>query len=248
MNQVNAQSINKIQSLKKTKYRKLYNKFLIEGKRLVFSAVENDDLIETIYCTDKFYNKNLKYFLNINNVIIKYISENNLKKISSTKNPSGIAAICYIQKQKQVPYKKKRWLYIDKIREPGNLGTIFRAALWFNLKNIALSPKSVDPFNPKTIRAGMGAHFSLNIYQNIKLEKFIQTHTLIAAHKEGMDVEEFKFPKKHVIVIGNEAHGISSKNNKLIEKFITIKKLGLGESLNVASASSIIMFLATNKK
>ena len=56
-----------------------------------------------------------------------------------------------------------------------------------------------------------------------------------------MDVEEFKFPKKHVIVIGNEAHGISSKNNKLIEKFITIKKLGQGESLNLASAASILI-------
>ena len=139
-------------------------------------------------------------------------------------------------------------MYFDQISDPGNLGTLLRSASWFGLKNIALSPRSVDPYNPKVVRAAMGAHFGINLYINVNLNKFLKTHTIIAASQKGTDITYFNFPKKSVFVFGNEAHGISTKRMKIIQEFITIKRFGIGESLNIASAASIVMHMIKNNK
>ena len=99
-----------------------------------------------------------------------------MKKICSTKPPSGIAAICMIPKQNVVDLNENKWLYLDRISDPGNLGSILRSASWFGFKNIALSPKSVDPYNSKTVRSAMGAHFAINLYREVELNQFFETH------------------------------------------------------------------------
>ena len=95
-----------------------------------------------------------------------------MKKICSTKSPSGIAATCMIPKQNVVDLDASEWLYLDRISDPGNLGSILRSASWFGFKNIALSPKSVDPYNSKTVRSAMGAHFAVNLYKEVELDQF----------------------------------------------------------------------------
>ena len=248
---MNNQIIKQLQSLKQTKYRKLHGKFLIEGKRLVKAGLDWSSSIEALFCTKSFYDNNVNtwsVFSVIDHSILNIIDENQLKKISSTTSPSGIAASCNILERIDLDLDQAKWIYLDRISDPGNLGTILRAAFWFNLKNIAISPESVDPYNPKTIRAGMGAHFGLKIYNNIKLENFINTHSIIAGANDGKNLSNFKFPEKNVIVFGNEAHGISMENSKLIKDIITIKKLGQGESLNIASAASILMYEITKNQ
>jgi len=238
-----------IHSLRHAKHRKFYNKFVIEGKRIVRSALVYNANINTIFCNDNFFKENkswVKKFLK-KDTAIKKIDKKTLLKISNTKSPQGILAICDIPKQNRIKLTMDRWIYLDKISDPGNMGTLIRSCAWFGIKNIALSPKCADPYNPKTIRAAMGAHFVVTIYPNTDLSIFKKTHRIIAADLRGENASTYEFPKKCVLVLGNEAHGISNQNLDCIEDYIFINKLGSGNSLNVSTAGSILIYLLMNK-
>ena len=245
---MNDRLIKELQLLKQSKHRKIKNQFIAEGKRLVGEAINYSSTVELIFCTQTFYNKNKsdwQDFSKADNTIIQFITDSQFKRISSTSTPSGIAALCNIRRSNYINFKEREWIYLDKIRDPGNLGTILRSALWFGFKNIILSSKSVDPYNPKAIRSGMGSHFRLNLYRNIRLNDFIKTHLIISGSTFGENISDFKSPEKYVLVLGNEAHGISKKIEPLIQRSVSIKKLGQGESLNLSSAASILMYELT---
>ena len=248
---MNDRLIKELQLLKQSKYRKIKNQFVAEGKRLVEEAINCSNTVDLLFCTKTFYSKNKsnwQEFLKIDSTMIQIITDSQFKKISSTSTPSGIGALCNIPRSPCVDYKVRKWIYLDKIRDPGNLGTILRSALWFGFKNIILSSKSVDPYNPKAIRSGMGSHFGLNLYQNIRLNDFIKTHLIISGSTCGEDISGFNLPEKYVLVLGNEAHGISKNIEPLIQKSVSIKRLGEGESLNLSSAASILMYSFTRGK
>ena len=248
---MNDRLIKRLKLLKQSKHRKVKNQFVAEGKRLVGEAINYSGTVDALFCTQTFYNKNVNSwqgFLRADNSMIKVITDSQFKSISSTSTPSGIAALCNIPRRPYIDFKVREWIYLDKIRDPGNLGTILRSALWFGFKNIILSSESVDPYNPKAIRSGMGSHFGLNLYQNIRLNDFIKTHLIVSGSTCGEDISDFKLPERYVLVLGNEAHGISKKIEPLIQKSVSIKKLGEGESLNLSSAASILMYSLTRKK
>ena len=242
---MNKTQIKEIQSLKKAKFRKLKGLFFIEGIRLVLAGIKWSSSLKEIFCTKEFYHseKSLPLHTSIDKKQVKLLSEMEMKKICSTKSPYGIAATCMIPKQNVVDLDESEWLYLDRISDPGNLGSILRSASWFGFKNIALSPKSVDPYNSKTVRSAMGAHFAVNLYKEVELDQFSETHHIIGAHTNGIDITKYDFPKKSVLVFGNEAHGISDGNKKKVKEFIKIKKRGVGESLNIATAASIVMHM-----
>ena len=238
-----------IQSLRYAKHRKFYNKFVIEGKRIVESALVCNVKISTIFCSDNFLKENKSWaqkYLN-KGTTIKTIDKKTFFKICNTKSPQGILAVCDMPKQNPIKLTIDRWVYLDKISDPGNMGTLIRSCAWFGIKNIALSHKCTDPYNPKSIRASMGAHFVVNIHTNTDLSIFKKTHRIIAADLRGENASAYDFPKKCVLVLGSEAHGISKQNLDYIEDFIFINKLGSGNSLNVSTAGSILIYLLTNK-
>ena len=181
----------------------------------------------------------------------KHHNKNNRKKtlikISNTKSPQEILAVCDIPKQNPVKLTMDKWIYLDKISDPGNMGTLIRSCEWFGIENIALSPKCADPYNPKSIRAAMGAHFGVTIHTNTDLSIFKKTHRIIAADLMGENANAYEFPNKCVLVLGSEAHGISCRNLGYIKDFIFINKIGSGNSLNVSTAGSILMYLLINK-
>ena len=217
---------------------------------MVGEAINYGSTVDSLFCTQTFYNKNVNNwqgFLRVDNSMIKVITDSQFKSVSSTSTPSGIAALCNMPRSPYIDFKAREWIYLDKIRDPGNLGTILRSALWFGFKNIILSSKSVDPYNPKAIRSGMGSHFGLNLYQNIRLDDFTKTHFIISGSTRGESISNFKLPEKYVLVLGNEAHGISKGIEPLIQKSVSIKRLGRGESLNLSSAASILMYALTKK-
>ena len=244
---MNIKTLKILQSLKLAKYRKLHNKFLVEGKRMVKTAFQNNQSLENVYCTKKFFIKNRDWIVlkSIDDSYIDIISDNDLKKISNTITPPGICAMCNIPKVKAIDTKPDKWIYLDNINNPGNLGTILRSASWFGLKHIAISPDSVDIYNPKLIRSAMGSQFNLKIYQNIELDEFKKTHTILSSSPNGENIDKFNFPKKFVLVFSNEAHGLSSKRKKLINYHVSIKKIGNGESLNVSTAASVALYIVT---
>ena len=238
-----------IHSLKHTKYRKVYNKFLIEGKRIIESALVRNANIDIIFCSDDFLKENKSWVQKHlkKNATIKIIEKKTLLKISNTKSPQEILAVCDIPKQNPIKLTMDKWIYLDKISDPGNMGTLIRSCEWFGIKNIALSPKCADPYNPKSIRAAMGAHFGLTIHTNTNLSIFKKTHRIIAADLRGENASTYEFPNKCVLVLGSEAHGISYQNLVYIKDFIFINKLGSGNSLNVSTAGSILIYLLMNK-
>ena len=237
-------TLKSLQSLKLKKYRYDHEKFLIEGKRLVQAAVEHEYPINEIYCTKAYLNKNRGWAvldaIPIENINI--LPENDLKKISSTVSPSGVCAVCKIKPRELINFNQAKWVYLDKIKDPGNLGAILRSAAWFNLSNIAISPECVDVYNPKVIRSAMGSQFALEIHRDIELDTFQETHTIIASSLKGQKLEGFKFPDRFVLVFSNEAHGLSQSRKNSVNSFVNITKSGSGESLNVSNAASIIMY------
>ncbi len=236
-------TIKKIQSLKRGKYRKEYSQFFIEGKRLVKSALESGAKMENVYYTDAFNNENPGLIQKIEKAgfTFEQIATKQLEKISFTQSPAGIAAVCNFPHIGNPDVNQHKWLYLYQVSDPGNMGTLFRSAAWFGFTHIALSPDCVDPFNPKVVRAGMGAHFGLSIHSNIELSLFADSHTLIGADHRGNDVSDFKSPEKFVLILGSEAHGLSKNIQGILDQTISIEKTGVGESLNVGVAGAILM-------
>ncbi len=245
---MNTDTIKKIRSLKNKKNRLKNNLFLLEGRRLIESALLNHSKIKCIYFTEEFKKKNILLIKKITKlkVINKSISYKILRKITFTNNPAGIIALYNFRDKKKLDLNKDNWIYLDQISDPGNLGTIFRSAAWFNFKNIALSENCVDPYNPKTVRSSMGAIFNLSIYTKIELQQFPKSYIKIGGGVKGKNINNYNFPKKFILTIGSETKGISKENLSEIDQMINIKKLGNGESLNAAIAASIIMYKISN--
>ena len=135
-------------------------------------------------------------------------------------------------------------IILDGIQDPGNLGTIFRTCIWYGIKSIILTTNTIDPFNLKCIRSGMGAHFYLNniIQDNhINVLKYLKNHykTIYVADMKGNNLEKIKSSNNWALILGSEAHGINSDFKQFDQ--ITISKIGKLESLNVSVAAGIII-------
>ena len=139
-------------------------------------------------------------------------------------------------------------LYLDRIADPGNLGTIIRTAAWFNVDKILLSPLCVDPFNTKVIRASAGSIFRMGILQSIEpelLSRFAEKNnyrTIAAVPEGGTPVHQWKRSKKDIILLGQEAGGLSRDIIKYADESISIPGKGRVESLNLAVAAAIILY------
>ncbi len=234
----------RIQSLARGKSRKEIGQYLIEGKRLVQSAIEMRADLETVFNTEPFQKDNQRFMESIQNTGIscEQIQSKIMEKLSFTKTPSGIAALCSLPTKDDPDLSQNQWLYLNQISDPGNLGTLFRSAAWFNFSNVALSPDCVDPFNPKVVRAGMGAHFGLSIHTNIDLNLFAESHTLIGADHRGDSLGNIENSEKFMLVLGSEAHGLSESILEKLDFSVAIEKRGFGESLNVGVAGAILMY------
>jgi len=175
----------------------------------------------------------------------------NLDRISETVHHQGIIALIRLPIDLKIETgKQQNWLYLEKIRDPGNLGTILRTADWFGVKHVALSKQCADVYNPKVVRSGMGAHFHLNIYPGVNLNKIKEMgHTVIAADYGGKPIvtnfdslQHELHATKWCLVLGSEAFGITEESRPLIDLCIAIPGSGSAESLNVAVAGGIILF------
>ena len=244
-------SLKKIKSLKTKKGRDTEKLFLIEGKRSVEEYLLKSNLVNEVLVSEseiKKYNSVLE-LCSKKQIKISLASDSILKKLSNTKTPSGLLATCKISLLIQKNFNSGRWLFLYKIKDPGNLGTILRSAAWFNIKNVALSKNCTDPYNNKVVRSAMGAHMHINIHQEVMIDEFIKNKFLIiGADQNGDDtLEKIDLSKKIVLCLGGESEGFNNLMVKKISKLISIKKIGHGESLNVAIAGSILMNYLSQK-
>jgi len=244
--------IKQLSRLSTKKGRNEYGLYLIEGLRIIRSALRVQTKINRIFVTARF-EESVDYQLISNrfNQILKpeIIDEKTMKQITQTVTPSGVLAVCSLPKVTELPSTiVSNWLYLDKIADPGNLGTLLRSAAWFGTTQVALSPHCADLFNPKVMRGGMGAHFSLQMVTNCDLHQFKSSdHLIIGADHKGMSIVDFNHNAKDwVLVIGSEAHGISKENSNHIKYSLSIPTNGSGDSLNAAVAGSIMLYCLNN--
>jgi len=240
-----------IQCLKTKKGRTKEKLYIIEGAKCIKSFIENDTIVKEIFLSQSFVKSDKKIIelCDKNNIAFSIISNKEIKKLSDTITPSGVLGICKLKIKSSLDLESKRWLYLYKLSDPGNLGSILRTAAWFNIKNIALSTDSADPFSPKVVRSAVGAHTYLNIHRNIDYNIFFDhKYFLIGADQNGSNkIESRDYNKKLVLVLGGESEGLNSIIKNKLNKLVSIKRIGYGESLNVAIAGSILIRDIANK-
>ena len=225
-----------ITSLQQKKYRQKHKLFVAEGVKVVRELLQSSFEIETLFTTEQLY------FLQEQKV--ELISDKDLAKISSLKTPNKVLGVFKIPEDSIV---KNEGLIValDAINDPGNLGTIIRLCDWFGIEQLVCSKNTVDCYNSKVIQATMGSITRVQIHY-IDLVDFIKNTELpiFSADMDGENVYKSELPKEAVLVMGNEANGISSEINELVNSKLTIPRFGKTqetESLNVATATSILL-------
>ena len=178
-----------------------------------------------------------------------------IRQISDSLNDQGVIALAPIPTYNKFKNPPQRSLYLDGISDPGNMGTLLRTAAWFGIKSIFRSPKCVDPFNSKVVRSAMGAHFYFSHFEAISEEKILNDFVkvgikVLASDMEGTSIHTFNLSDftGWILVLGNEAHGISESMNRLIKNTITIPGVKGMESLNVSVAGGILLHALTSSE
>lgn len=218
-------------SLKESKYRKEYQEFLAEGKKSLEMALKSGNVKEIF---------TIKPLENIPNDIVQYIVKPELlKKVSSSVNPEGVVFVNNIVNRKPKTFNKV--VYLDHLNDPGNVGTILRTALAFDYDAVIFSEGSCDPYNEKVVAASKGAIFSLPILTGELKEYSYGKEVIVSALSDrAIDIKELKTPKSFILVVGNEANGVSDKTMKLASVITKIEIKNI-DSLNVAIATGILM-------
>lgn len=233
---VSKNQIKLVKSLHQKKYRNLHNLFVAEGIKVVRELVNSDFKVNTIFSSDAEINLGTTD-------IIEHVSEAELKKMSALTAPNKIIGVFEIPKTKKPNFEG--WVVVlDDIRDPGNLGTIIRLCDWFGIEHLVCSSNTVDCYNPKTLQATMGSISRVNIGYT-DLQTFLKNApvTVFGAFMEGDVVYGATVPKTGILVMGNEANGISEEVEALVTQKISIPQFGESttESLNVATATAILL-------
>jgi TrmH family RNA methyltransferase len=241
-------------SLLNKKYRKKENKFLVDGKNIVLEGLKSNYRCEIIFLTAEFFEMEKEIVSSIQNSKQKFeiLKRKEFLKIADTETPQGIAAVFYKQNRNAKELNSINddlIVMLDNISEPGNLGTIIRNCDWFGIRNLFLSDNSTDFTNSKVIRASMGSLFHVTLWENFsysKLKEFKENeYEILCADIQGTDVFSYTNEKKKILILSNEAHGPSPEIESISDKKITIPKIGKAESLNVASASAVLLAILT---
>lgn len=245
MEQISSVTNPKIKSLlalrkKAERYNEL--KFLVEGLHLTQEAYKNN-LLELVLSTDE---KLLNTFKNTKQILV---NDAVINKLSTTTTPQNIIGVV---KMKKNEFKiTDKYIVLDDVNDPGNFGTIIRTSLALGVKDIIVSPNTVDEYNEKTLRATQGAIFKANIirmnleeaYQKLQKQNVLIVTTSLDTKQELKDLAK---PEKFAIVLGNEARGISDISKMYSDESIIIPLQNDIESLNVAVAFSIVLYNLTH--
>ena len=226
-----------ITSLSQKKYRQKHNLFIAEGVKVLNELLNSTFEIETLFCTDDFETA-------ISEKKIVRISETELKKVSTLKSPNKALGIFKIPKEKALQ-NSGLTIALDAINDPGNLGTIIRLCDWFGITQLVCSKDTVDCYNQKVVQASMGSLTRVSIHYT-DLENYITKSNLdtFIADMDGQNVYKTKLPKEGILIMGNEANGVSEEIKSLLQYKISIPRFGETqetESLNVATATAILL-------
>ena len=232
---VTKNQIKLVASLQQKKYRTQHGLFVAEGKKLVSELLAEGLVPFKILVATTFTGSGFKEAV--------AVTPRDLKQMSGLATPSGILGVFYMPQPKAV--QDTDWVVaLDAVRDPGNLGTIIRLCDWFGVKHLVCSPDTVDCYNPKVLQATMGSIARVQI-SYLALGDFLKTTGLpvYGAFMDGETVYKADIPEKGILVMGNEANGISKEVEQVVAKRVSIPQFGArsAESLNVATATAILL-------
>ena len=265
--------IKHIKRLKEKKYRDEYGEFIVEGLKLINEAIqENADIRQIVVCdgcdNSEMIESHLKYEMARLDFI--YVPQNIFKMISDVENPQGVLAVIgkiktnrddnkeagqtsKTLKTSSIDLNEDIILALDDIQDPGNLGTILRTADSVGLKQILVSKGTADAYNPKVVRSTMGAIFRVNVIECENLKETLKElqskdyKVMTTSLKAKKSIYEVDYKKK-IIVIGNEANGVSKEILNIADEKVIIPMLGKTESLNASVATGVILYEYVRQK
>ncbi len=225
-----------VKRLHQKKYRNEYQLFFVEGKKGIQELIDAHLQLEKLFVYLEFQDS-------FQDVPVEVIAQKELRFISALKNPNGLLGVFQVPQPEKI--ENRGWvLVLDDIRDPGNLGTIIRLCDWFGITDLVCSEATVDVYNPKVIQATMGSIARVNVVYT-SLPDFLKNTELpiYGGYMDGVTIYDEELPDVGVLVMGNEANGISPDLNDLIKNRITIPRYGqsTAESLNVAMAAGILL-------
>jgi TrmH family RNA methyltransferase len=234
---VSKNQIKLITSLQQKKYRNEHQLFIAEGVKVIQELLQSNFALEHLFVTEAIFGE----------VAIPkktLVKEPDMKRISALNSPSSCLAIFKIPVAAKIE-KKGLIVALDDIRDPGNLGTIIRLCDWFGITQLLCSNETADVYNPKVIQSTMGSIKRVNV-NYVDLDTFISESQLpvFGTFMDGKNVYNETLPKEAILILGNEANGISASLEKIIKNRISIPRFGAiqqTESLNVATATAIFL-------
>ena len=250
------ENIKSIKKLKERKYRDLNNEYIIEGIKILKEAIQEKAVIKKIVICEECLANNIideKLLYEIAKYDCLYVSKKIFEGLTDVSKPQGILAVVEKNNKKDINYNEDIIVALDGLQDPGNLGTILRTLDSANLSQVVVSKDTVDAYNPKVVRSTMGAIFRVNIVEaenlketlkEMKRHKYKVMCTDLTASKNIYEIDYYK----KILVIGNEANGISKELLDMADEKIIIPMLGKTESLNASVATSIIVYEYVRRK
>ena len=226
-----------IQKLHHKKYRNELNLFIVEGKKSINEFLQAGYTPQLLIATEAFTTSVPQH-------LITPVSKDELRKVSTLQNPDEGLAVFEQPKHKGI-LQEGVIVALDNVQDPGNLGTIIRLCDWFGVETLLCNTQTVDCYNPKVVQASMGSLTRVAVHY-LDLAAFLTTADLpvYTMDLEGENLYTATFPKDCILILGNEANGISSEVRALSNEVITIPRFSKHqrtESLNVAMAGAIIL-------
>ena len=239
--------IKNIKKLKEKKYR--LDTYIVEGIKMVKEAINENQEIALIAIREDF-----KIDFDTKKIKIVTISNKIFNDISDVKTPQGILAVIKKNQNNQIETNSDYILALDSLQDPGNMGTIIRTADSANINQIIINKTTVDPYSPKVIRSTMGAIYRTNIIEvedlkaTLKEMKSKGFQIITTDLKATQSIYDINYNNKTVVVIGNEANGVSQEILQTADKKVIIPMLGKTESLNASIAASIMIYEYVRQK
>ncbi len=235
------------------KHRKQNGLFVLEGLRICCDAYENNIKFDKLIVSESAfakYNEHINTF-SANSEGCYILNENLFKKISDTNTPQGVIAIAKMPIFTSISSGKGRYIALENLADPSNLGAIARTAEALGVNGIIISSDSCDPYAPKSLRSSMGTLLRVPLYIVDDINGFIAKNNLRAfacvVEKTAESITLQQFKDGDVLLIGNEANGLSDAAKRSAHRCITIKMQGKAESLNAAAAAAIAMWEMTKE-
>ena len=235
-----------LKKLQTRREREKSSQYLAEGSRAVYDAIKNNADISSIVICEGFVCE-----ADLSGYKVYELSKKLFDDAKLTVNSQGIIAVINykLKEAKEIDFNKtSSILYLDSVMDPGNLGTILRSADAFGMDAIVLSPGCVDIFNPKVVRSSMASLLNVPVYYDTDTDFLFEKlkgegYDIIGTFPRAKELSsEHKYSLKTVLIMGNEANGISSKIASLCTSQLKIPMLGNTESLNVATACAVMLY------